>query len=285
MHSDVSTGPVTHTVFLQIAKELGAWYGFRSNYESFVNKQSQAGYYHRTGEYRRYIWLDGQLSNTHSLVDLDRYHDNQLLEWTMATLIAIARRTNRILVLPKIINADSDAGTYFLWTIMDHSKLEGIVDFRETNFPSNPKSWRSPSLPYRSVTTTAFLRKTAILYAQVSKDGGETQSVQRIWDFKSLGDSDRFDAWVGALKGEPEIDSSELLLVNTDYIDSQYLSKLAKQEHLQSSKGASLKLGTFEREISETRGLLRWCHDKGFRATASKVSASHSCYGKGKPSQ
>ena len=92
----------------------------------------------------------------------------------MATLIAIARRTDRIVVLPKVINANSDGGIYFLWTIMDHSQLEGIVEFRETNFPSNPKSWITQSMPYRDVATTAFLRKSALLYAQVSHDGGSS---------------------------------------------------------------------------------------------------------------
>jgi hypothetical protein len=229
--------------------------------------------------------LDGPLGNTHSLVDLDRYHDKNLLEWTMATLFAIARRTRRTLVLPKVINANSDAGIYFLWTIMDHSQLEGMVEIRETNFPSNPKSWKSPVVPYSDVATTALLRKTTMLYAKVSHDGGVSHFVRKGWDFKSLGDSDRLDAWVGALQGEKEIDSAELLLINLDYIDSQYLSKLAKQAHLQSSQGADIKFGLFEKEIFEMKGLLRWCHDKGYRATASKASASHFCYGRGKPSQ
>ncbi|KAL3913839.1 MAG: hypothetical protein SGILL_006334, partial [Bacillariaceae sp.] len=263
-----------------IAKELGAWYGFES-----VGDSSQAGYYQRAKENRRYVWLDGPLGNTHSLVDLDRYHDNQLLEWTMATLIAIARRTNRILVLPKVLNANSDAGVYFLWTIMDHSQLEGMVEFRETNFPSNPKSWRSSSTPYRDVATTAFYRKSALLYTQVSHDGGASQSIRNVWDLKSLDDSDRLDAWIGALQGEKEISNAELLLVNTDYIDSHHLAKLAKRQHWQSSRGATDKLGSFAQEIFEIKSLLRWCRDKGYRATASKVSASHSCYGRGKPSQ
>ena len=271
---------IAHTRCVQIAKELGAWYGFESG-----DALAQAGYYRRTEEHRRYIWLDGPMGNTHSLVDLDRYHDNQLLEWTMATLIAIARRTNRILVLPKVVNANSDAGVYFLWTIMDHSQVDGMVEFRETNFPSNPKSWRSSSLPYHNVATTAFCRKSALLYTMVSHDGGASESMRTLWDLKSLDDSDRLDAWIGVLQGEKEIESAELLLVNTDYIDNHHLTKLAKKQHLQTSRGDKGKLGSFAQEIFEIRSLLRWCRDKGYRATASKVSASHSCYGRGKPSQ
>ena len=107
-----------------IAKELGAWYGFQSNplspqqnyYENNAAVPSSGGYYTRTGNdsgssYRRYIWLDGPIrTNAYSTSINNRYHNAQVFEWTMSILIAIARYTDRILILPPMIDATMDAG-------------------------------------------------------------------------------------------------------------------------------------------------------------------------------
>ena len=138
-------------------------------------------------------------------------------------------------------------------------------------------------MPYRDVASTVFVRKSVFLYTQVSHDGGASQSSKNIWDLKSLDDSDRLNAWVGALQFDKEIDSAELLLVNPDYIDTHYLARLAKRTQFQGSRVAKEQIGSFAQEIFEVKSLLRWCREKGYRATASKVSASHSCYGRGKP--
>jgi hypothetical protein len=271
--------------FVQVAKELGVWYGFESKGTHHNSDNTQGGYYNRTDEYRRYIWLDGPMGNTYSLQDAsDRYHNNRIMSWTMAALIAIARRTNRIFILPKVIYASSDAGLYFLWTLMDYSALEGVVEFRETNFPSNPKAWKSRELPFSSVATTAFLNQNTTLFVEVSHDGGLTNFFRHAWNTNRLEDSERMDAWIGALTGEPQIDSAELLLVNPDIIDFAYINRLSRRLERQAQLerlGTKQALGVFEKEIVEIHGLLRWCYAKGFRHSASKVSASHSCYGKG----
>eukprot|EP00957_Ditylum_brightwellii_P031441 2383952-Ditylum_brightwellii.AAC.1 len=76
-------------------------------------------------------------------------------QWTMALLIALARKTDRILVLPQVFQADMDAGTYFSWPMMDYSKVSEMVDFRETNFVSNRRAWKHDGggWPFESVVT------------------------------------------------------------------------------------------------------------------------------------
>jgi hypothetical protein len=280
-----NSSPIVVSVPLQTAKELGVWYGFRSSLASEVVFRPQAGYYHRAHSHRRYLWLDGKIGNTYSFVESNKYHDKRMLEWTMATLIAMAWRTNRILILPKIIQADSDAGIYFPWTLVDYSNVEDLVDFRETNFPSNPKSWHDSETPFRNVAVTAFLVDNITLYAEVTDDEAHSHNIFReAWTAASLEDSERMEMWLGSLIGVPEIDSAELLLVNPDVIDASYLRTLTRRsnnaeklEHLDSK----LALSNFEKDIVTVHGLLRWCYDNGFRHTASKASASSSCFGKG----
>ena len=128
-----------------IAKELGAWYG-------------SGNYYY--GKHNRYLWLDGHTWNGFSMAmswpgfdPWESYHHIELLFWSIAATVALARRTNRIWVMPKILN---DAGIHFLWTFLDMSSIEALqVDVRETNFPVNPKAWHSPSVPFDPVARTA----------------------------------------------------------------------------------------------------------------------------------
>jgi len=157
----------------------------------------------------------------------------------MAILIAIARKTNRILVLPQIFDADMDAGTYFLWTMMDYSKVNDMVDFRETNFISNPKAWRSSGgsgsggpvgedgepWPFESVVNTALFRAEdgydISIYTQVSNRSSVVS--KRVWK-ANLHEHDRLDAWIGSLSTVSELESAEVLLVNPDMMmDTGYL--------------------------------------------------------------
>lgn len=238
-----------------IAKELGAYYGFKTTHPGIHKNDSDsttpfsdrpsgadnAGYYERSGEiYRKYLWLDGELrSNFYSIAHQDRYHDKSVLRWNMAILIAIARKTNRILVLPQIFDADMDAGTYFLWTMMDYSKVNDMVDFRETNFISNPKAWRSSGgsgsggpvgedgepWPFESVVNTALFRAEdgydISIYTQVSNRSSVVS--KRVWK-ANLHEHDRLDAWIGSLSTVSELESAEVLLVNPDMMmDTGYL--------------------------------------------------------------
>jgi hypothetical protein len=108
-----------------IARELGAYYGFRTSslpypsahlekwqktpvgsYDSQSGSSTDAGYYTRTGEsHRRYLVLDGAIrSNFYSMVVKEHYHEREPFQWTMAVLFAIAKWTDRILILPQVFN-------------------------------------------------------------------------------------------------------------------------------------------------------------------------------------
>mmetsp|Transcript_22275 Transcript_22275/g.55171 ORF Transcript_22275/g.55171 Transcript_22275/m.55171 type:complete len:736 (-) Transcript_22275:55-2262(-) len=272
------------------AKELGVYYGFRSFPKGSPGADPiVGGYYERSGEKRRYLWLDTDTrTNFYSHSDSNHYHYNQALEWTMAILIAIARKTNRILVLPQIFNAAMDAGTYFVWPIMDYSKVTEMVDFRETNFLSNPKAWKSDGFgadhwPFESVVNTALFeavddRKKISIYTQVS-DRSSIVS-KKVW--KSTADDRKWlEAWIGSLSVVPEIDSAEVLLVNPDLLMEKgridaYAHRLKRLQKINDP------IGPMDREVLEIYDLLGWCwRTQGFRHTANKVSASDSCYGTG----
>ena len=315
-----------------IAKELGAYHGFKTHpgSSSIHNKNDDdsnssvssgddsAGYYERSGEsYRKYLWLDGELrSNFYSIAHQNRYHDKVVLRWTLAILIAIARKTNRIFVLPQIFDADMDAGTYFSWTYMDYSKVSEMVDFRETNFISNPKAWRSSTdgsgsvgsdhedrWPFESVVNTAFYQGDdgydISIYTEVSNRSSVIS--KRVWK-ANLSEHDRLDAWIGSLSTVPELESAEVLLINPDFMmESGYLggvvsrmkhyqAELEKRNEDSDSKNEETNnhderrlppVGRFELEILEIYDLLRWCLDDNRRHTVSKASASDSCYGIG----
>jgi len=87
-----------------LAKELGVWYGFEG-------PNGEGGYYQRKGDKRRYLWMDGHMPNSYSPVlnveyegwESGLFHDELSFKYTMATLLALARRTGRIFVIPKFV--------------------------------------------------------------------------------------------------------------------------------------------------------------------------------------
>ena len=107
-----------------IAKELGAYYGFQTSAGPYRVQEvatekteegviDESGYYNRNSKgHRRYLVLDGPIrSNFYSMVIQDQYHDRGLFQWIIALVFAIAKLTDRILILPQVFNADMDAGT------------------------------------------------------------------------------------------------------------------------------------------------------------------------------
>ena len=120
-----------------VAKELGVWHGHQ--------RVPGAGYYDRIGHRaRRYLLLDGRVLGGLSLCTAEFYHQGQVVRGTIAALAALAKHTGRILVLPRVI---VDYHTYFVWTHLDLKSLEMQgVEFRETSFPNNRKSWWSSSI-------------------------------------------------------------------------------------------------------------------------------------------
>jgi hypothetical protein len=181
----------------QIAKELGAWYG--------------AGNYYN-GKDNRYLWLDGHTWNGfsmamswHGIGVWAAYHSYGYLKWTVAATVALARRTNRIWVMPKILN---DAGVHFIWTVLDMSSVEELdVEVRETNFPANPKAWQSASVPFRPVARTAVAGNDGSIFAQLNADTAGDNNDVVAWN-SSTYQTDKvsmLDAWFAIHTVIPEL--------------------------------------------------------------------------------
>jgi hypothetical protein len=179
-----------------VAKEIGAWYGFRG-------PTGDAGYYARKGKARRYLMMDGHILNGYSVVmnwefnggKSGIYHDARSLKWTLAVLVALARRTGRILIVPPVAK---DMAMHFLWTMLDLKSVEDIgVDYRETTFLNNPKSWVSPNRPFDTVARTAMGSfghdGTMFVQYRTALDIAET----RAWKFNrtAMDQVDALDTW------------------------------------------------------------------------------------------
>lgn len=288
------------------AKELGAYYGFQSQPPGTPRESNAvaAGYYDRSGKYRRYLWLNTELRNNfYSHVNPKNLRHTLSMEWTLAILMALARKTNRILVLPQIFNANFDAGTYFAWSIMDFSKVTEIVDIRETNFLTNPKAWRKEEnasgtdyWPFETVVDTALFqsvdgdKNSTMIYTQFSDRSSIVSNT--LWN-SHVPEHEWLDAWVGSLSVNPEYDSAEVLLVNPDaFIDritsETMFKRLRAWQEKKETENNNTKLppiGRMEQEVLEIYDMLGWCwgRDKGFQQTGNKISATNSCFGIGKP--
>ena len=272
-----------------LAKELGAWYGFRG-------PSGEAGYYHRTNEHRRYLWLDGHILNGYSLEmnwEFDAYeggiyHDMESLRWTMATLVALARRTGRIFILPRLMQG---RGIHFMWNILDLKSVEEVgVDYRETTFPNNFKAWSNPTTPFETVARTAVGdHKMFAQYPSLDVDG---QIETRAWKTTTEGSNttldsvDEVDAWWAMHSTLPEIDDAELLLVNPHFMSSKYyypmLTKVRKQQRIEplykSGRGRAMH------EISSVYKKLRWCLNKEdihLEKIVGNFKTTNDCYGRG----
>ncbi|KAL7527036.1 hypothetical protein ACHAWF_002011, partial [Thalassiosira exigua] len=228
-----------------LAKELGAWHGFvgsstqsSSSGGSKLDDDDVAGYYVRRGARRRYLWMDGHdsPSSYNALqsfewdpMDAESYVVNSAsaFRWTVAVLLALARRTGRTFVMPKLIGEE---GAHFLWTVLDFEPVEEMgVDFRETNFPHHRRSWRSEEVPYGSVARTALaplydVDREGTMYVQHSSSdevrGSEPERDGTILAWKIVNgtrDEIALDAWWALHTAIPEMDAAELLLVNPHF--------------------------------------------------------------------
>jgi len=243
---------------VQIAKELGVYYGSH-------------GYYSSEG---RYIWLD-RFDNSYFMELSSLEHHGQDLnyenmKWTIATLIAIAKRTNRIWVVPKI---QADIGRQFLWQILDLKSVEELgVEVRETSFLNNPKLSE-----FLSVSRTA-VGEGRIFWQTDDKD-------PKVW---KTNENDSIDTWFSLL----DRIESNALLVNPHVVDSDWLYRFPKEK-----SNDNLDLTPTEIEIYEVYSNLKWCtiacHEKEDNChenwslefwnqqSLSGARAVHDCYGKG----
>jgi len=250
-----------------IAKELGAWYGYQSPSSMDVSAVGNdhtanpelAGYYQRTGpQYRRYLMLDGRAwmgydFNERVGPDIGFYHNNQVFTWTVALLVAVARQTSRILILPKVFH---DRLGNFVWTGLDLETLEGIVEFRETNFINHPQAWYRDDQPFASVARTALGSST--YNSQELKLFGQPKDSSRIemWRFdRNVEDSlglQAVDLWFEFMTS-CGYDDAELLLINPHFLHNEPLHRWKR------TKRDSEKSPLMREVIELNWEVLKWC--------------------------
>ena len=209
---------------MQIAKELGAYYGSHGYYSSE----------------RRYLWLD-RLENSYTLaMDIHRnggrgiWHDGQAMKWTMATLIAIAKRTNRIWVLPRI---QADIGGHLLWQILDLRAVEELgVEVRETSFLNNPK-----------LAEFSSVSRTAVGAGKIFWQDDENEE-QKVWRVQ---EHDQIDKWFSLL----DRIKSKALLVNPHAVDSNWPDHLSRKD---TNRGVELTRA--DNYILDVYNKLKWCN-------------------------
>lgn len=288
-----------------VAKELGAWYGFQSHIKTHnAGYEDDAsiplgGYYKRTTpQYRRYLMLDGKNFMGFDFNEAIFYHNEQKFKWTIALLVLVARQTDRILILPKVLH---DRGTNFLWTALDLQSLEGLVEFRETNFINQPQTWWKDNQPFESVARTALGRHTKngdgklLLYSQ-AKDV-PTLDAYDTWQFQDGNSNFMHDhyhwmeVWMRLMTSKG-YDDAELLLVNPQVLYggdwNQYLLVKGKAESYDIAQWPLLK--DFH-EIATKK--LRWCGERDggdgvwnkFMQVwpSGRARAQDDCYGRGVP--
>ena len=215
------------------------------------------------------------------------FHDLNAFKYTMALLLALARRTGRIFIMPKIL---ADHGAHYLWHILDFSTVEEMgIEYRETNFPHNPKSWRSEEVPFQSVARTAVgsimdpdAERT--MYVQLPNNNGDpSEGAFKAWNFTDdVLESDALDTWWAMHTAIPDIDSAELLLVNPHILNDGFTLRLDGKLN---RKDPSL-LSIAEMEILAVYKRLKWCFDGAlpiviYENVIGRSSPEYDCFGKG----
>ncbi|CAB9526878.1 expressed unknown protein [Seminavis robusta] len=274
-----------------LAKEMGAWYGFEGP-PGALQAGTAAGYYHRQGRARRYLMMDGHILNGYSNVINWEFDGNEAgifkhyanLFWTVAALVALARRTGRIWILPPV---GEERGIHFLWSLLDLESVEELgVDYRETTFFNNQKSWIRPhDTPFDTVARSALgsFDKDQTMFAQYNDVHDDP--VTRAWKF-GTDQVDSIDAWWALHTTIPQVDGAEALLVNTHFLNLFYHRRIEKRlrNGLQNmSPHPSAGRGRAEYDIAGVFSKLRWC-PKGkdyFGNIVGAFQASDDCYGRG----
>jgi hypothetical protein len=274
-----------------MAKELGAWYGSKGYYRQTAVEDDND-----SRNNQRYLWLDGGYpwnswspvmtwNSYHPHYD---YHLRESMRWNIAISIALARRTGRIWVMPKILADNS--GVQFLWTILDLEPVENElgVQVRETNFPTDPRAWKSPDIPFSPVARSAMDGKLK-LFAQldasaINKHGSWTSDILS-WDVANLGESRNgtspWDAYFALHSVIPELANAELLLSGLPAGLKLFRGLHSKYRSSYNSERSTLSVA--EEEIIDVYKKLRWCKPANQGSyTVGRTFAPWDCYGKGK---
>jgi hypothetical protein len=241
-----------------VAKELGAWYGWGSS--------SKAGYYHREGAYRRYLFLENSgTRGGQSFVQPQGYHNIQAFRRQIAVLATLAKMTNRILILPQVLG---DFHAQPLWIYLDLESLEknGTV-YREANFAYNKKSWYSHTKPFECVTQMAIVESSNETQLLTTADGIITTAFSDRIPLSTFAPDDPLTAVFAVASAHPDAKQSEALFVNL--------------AHFQDGRG-NLD------EVHKLYSTLSWCQwgmgpsTKNNEVSATHLSSTDHCYGEGK---
>ena len=238
------------------SKELGAWHGLGSppGTPSYYGASAHDG---RT----KYLALDGSPLNGISLCERDGYHNGRIAKARVAVLLALAAHTGRVLLLPRVV---VDYHQYFLWTFLDLKSVGYGVEWRETNFPSNPRSWKNGTHAFGS-TARVSLQKHAV--------GTMTGAGPR-WAAPPKGGA-LADLLAAALKPH---DGAELLLVDLAFADERFVSTLANCESEQACERRGIPW-----ELVQLYRKLRWCGQSiDLERLAAKSFQGWDCFGKGR---
>ncbi|CAH0371434.1 unnamed protein product [Pelagomonas calceolata] len=244
------------------AKELGGWHGLGTppGTPSYYGPSAHDG---RT----KYLALDGSPLNGISLCERDGYHNGRIAKARVAVLLALAAYTGRVLLLPRIV---VDYHQYLLWTFLDLESVGYGVEWRETNFPSNPRSWKNGTHAFGS-TARVSLQKHSV--------GTMTSSGPRWAAFESTSPrrpGEMADVLASALKPHGD---AELLLVDLAFADGRFVSELTncRNEKECERRGVPWELVQLYRK-------LRWCGQTiDLDRFAAKSFQGWDCWGKGRP--
>jgi hypothetical protein len=173
---------------------------------------------------------------------------------------------------------------------MDYSEMNDFIDTRECNFLSNSKSWANGEdlngWPFETTAITALILDdksgNSTIYSKVT-DGSQVVS-DNAWHVDALAEHNKLDAFVASLLSTDDTHSVELLLVNPQLlIKNGFIDRLAdRHRRYNDGRLRDEYVGKFEQEVFAIYDILGWCWDEAKRHTASKTSASHSCYAKGR---
>ena len=238
------------------SKELGAWHGLGSPPGDAVLLRCFGA--RRPHEYHE---LDGSPLNGISLCERDGYHNGRIAKARVAVLLALAAYTGRVLLLPRVV---VDYHQYFLWTFLDLKSVGYGVEWRETNFPSNPRSWKNGTHAFGS-SARVSLQKHAV--------GTMTAAGPR-WAAPPKGGA-LADLLAAALKPH---DGAELLLVDLAFADERFVSTLANCESEQACERRGIPW-----ELVQLYRKLRWCGQSiDLERLAAKSFQGWDCFGKGR---
>lgn len=225
------------------AKELGVWHGHARPLD-LLGHELPAYYGPSAHDGRtKYLALDGRALMALSISEREGYHNVRWLKAHVAVLVAFAKATGRILILPRII---ADYHIFFLWTFLDLQSLADLCDWRETNFAANRRSWKSRTMPFSSVVQVSLMQNSIGIYNQslpvswyrIAPQENTLKPAEQSWR-----------AWAMAID-RPE----ELLLVNDAFVDHNFVRILTNCK----TAAACYQEGV-PRPIHYVYSKLRWC--------------------------